>query len=118
MKYLLFILLFAPLSLSAQYRYSYTEAGVDSSDYELNVRENFIIIGIGQGNPLVIPFDEMYFDLRTGKNVATGHWTVIWDEHTLVCSERNVLRFVLTDRDATRVNFGQTVQKRMKTLYK
>ena len=98
MKYLLFILLLAPLFLSAQYRYSYTEEGIDSADYELNVRENFIIIGIGQGSPLVIPFDEMYFDLRTGKNVATGHWTVIWDDHTLVCSERNVLRFVLTDR--------------------
>ena len=28
MKYLLFILLFAPLSLSAQYRYSYTDEDV------------------------------------------------------------------------------------------
>lgn len=98
MKYLLFILFFIPLSLFGQYRYSYTPMGVDSGYYELNVRENFIIIGIGQGNPLVIEFNEMYFDLCTGKNVATGHWTVIWDEHTLVCSERNVLRFVLTDR--------------------
>ena len=36
MKYLLFYpLTRSPHSLSAQYRYSYTEAGIDSADYEL-----------------------------------------------------------------------------------
>lgn len=98
MKYLLIILFFIPLSLFGQYRYSYTEVGIDSGYYELTVRENFIIIGIGQGSPLVIEFDEMYFDLITGKNVATGHWIVVWDNKKLVCTERGFVRFVMTDR--------------------
>jgi len=109
MKYLLFLLF--PLSLSAQYRYSYTEAGIDSADYELNVRENFIIIGVGLGSPLVIPFDEMYFDLRSGKNVAKGHWTVVWDEHTLVCTEKGLVRFVMTDRKESKFKLFKTTNK-------
>jgi len=53
MKYLLFLLF--PLSLSAQYRYSYTEAGIDSAEYELNVKCFYVSklrfsIGIYQAN--------------------------------------------------------------------
>lgn len=101
MKYLLFLLF--PLSLSAQeYRYSITEQGIDSAAFMLDVRGNNIIIGIGQGSPLVIPFDSITYDLRTCKTIAFGQWLVVWDEQDLVCTEGRIIRFVLTNRKSSK----------------
>jgi hypothetical protein len=109
MKNLLLILLLAPLFLTAQeYKYSITEQGIDTAAFMLDVRGNDIIIGIGQGSPLVIPFDSITYDLATCKTIAFGHWLVVWDETELVCTEGRLIRFVLTNREKVLIKTKRT----------
>jgi hypothetical protein len=105
------ISLFASLSLSAQsYRYSYTPNGIDSVGYELDVRKETLIIGIGDGSPLVIPFEKLHFDLKAGKNVSTGRWRCEWDDTEFTCYEGSTIRFVLTNRKRAEINVKRTFQ--------
>ena len=99
-----------PLFLSAQsYRYSYTSNGIDSAGYELDVRKEALIIDIGEGRPLVIPFVSLHFDLKLQKNVSTGRWRCEWDDTEFTCYEGSTIRFVLTNRKRVGINTERVI---------
>ncbi len=97
----LFLLFATTLTTAQEYRYSYTlqagEVVEDSAAYMVDIRDNNFIIGIGQGSPLVIPFDCITYDLKTRVNMSFGYWRVYWTDERMFVYERSTLVFILSD---------------------
>lgn len=102
----LFSLFIATLAHGQEYKYGYTPTTTDTSEYMLDIRGKNLIIGIGMGNPLVIPFDCLTYDLKTGVNIANGEYRVFWTDERLFCYHGFDLLFVLSD-EPIKVKFNR-----------